>query len=101
MFETIFTPAMTSVEIRDFVGVLLEQGKSEEDMTMISEALQAVSNEVSSMYTQEVLQCSASWHAFNQSTMKDDSEVLPDTTEQGIAKIITNLVERKLKVLLS
>lgn len=52
------------------------------------------------MYSPALLDRSESWHAFAQSSVKEGEKPLPASTENGVAEVITNLINRKLKPVL-
>ena len=101
MLENIPNPQKTKVEeIRDFSNRSLEEGETVEDMTRLSEARKVIGAEISSLYTKDVLERSRAWHAFAGSSIKENEEDLPVTVENGIAEVLSNLIERNLRPLL-
>ncbi len=65
----------------------------------VSNVMVEIKNEIEGIYSRELLKRSESWHAFAGSGMKE-TEKLPEDVEKGVAQVITDLLDRKLKPLL-
>lgn len=91
-------PNLTPEQLRTYIGEIMQDESL--DMDSISETLKSIRDELKSKYTGELLQRSRYWHAFSGSTVKSGEEMLPESTENGVGRVIEDLIERKLKPVL-
>jgi len=90
------TPELSPEQLRAYIGELLLR----DDADVISDTLLQIGLEIKSMYSSELLKRSRYWHALSTSTIKDSEEILPASTENGVGRVIEDLLERRLKPML-
>ena len=92
MSEKIPLQFATPEILREYISAVVQDGDES-----VGEAWKQIGDEVSSLYTRDVLNRSVTWHAFSLSTMKTRTEPLPESVELGISRVVNDLIERKLK----
>lgn len=90
---------MNHEQIRSYIDEAMGEALDLEVMQTLNEAIKEIEAEVRNLYTSDLLVRSDSWHAFK-SSGRPNNEPLPASVEEGVNKVINDLIERKLKPVL-